>query len=160
MKNLNTPRTAIHLGMGGCLVLVMAAFGVRALAQTRQVPPTTTPPVDPLPAASAAPTLVPSQPPAPVGRESTVRIYMPDGQLKSHSIRVYVTRDILPNQDPRLQLLRSHAVTKKAVAEAALEPEITDKKTPRCPSCGKGEMVEIETQWPPSMRAPPYKKIG
>lgn len=46
---------------------------------------------------------------------------MPDGQLKSHSIRVYVTRDILPNQNPRLQVLRSHAVTKKAVDEAAFE---------------------------------------
>jgi len=46
---------------------------------------------------------------------------MPDGQLKSHSIRVYVTRDILPNQSPRLRLLRSHAVTKKAVDEATLE---------------------------------------
>lgn len=50
---------------------------------------------------------------------------MPDGQLKSHSIRVYVTRDILSNQNPRLRLLRSHAVTKKAVDEAALwEPGV------------------------------------
>ncbi len=50
---------------------------------------------------------------------------MPDGQLKSHSIRVYVTRDILANQTPRIRLLRSHAVTKKAVDEAALlEPGV------------------------------------
>ena len=46
---------------------------------------------------------------------------MPDGQLKSHSIRVYVTRDILPDQSPRLRLLRSHSVTKKAVDETTVE---------------------------------------
>jgi len=46
---------------------------------------------------------------------------MPDGQLKSHSLRVYVTRDILLSQNPRLRLLRSHAVTKRAVDETALE---------------------------------------
>jgi hypothetical protein len=46
---------------------------------------------------------------------------MPDGQLKSHSIRVYVTRDILPDQTPRLRLLRSHAVTRKAVDETTVE---------------------------------------
>ncbi len=45
---------------------------------------------------------------------------MPDGQLKSHSVRVYVSRDILPTENPRLQLLRSHAVTRQAVDEAAL----------------------------------------
>jgi hypothetical protein len=50
---------------------------------------------------------------------------MPDGQLKSHPVRVYVTQDISANQQPKLRLLRSHAVTKKAVDEAArLEPSI------------------------------------
>jgi hypothetical protein len=49
---------------------------------------------------------------------------MPDGQLKSHSIRVYVTRDIFPDQNPRLQLLRSHAVTKKAEDEAGYEEPV------------------------------------
>jgi hypothetical protein len=50
---------------------------------------------------------------------------MPDGQLKSHSIRIYLTREILPTQNPRLRLLRSHAVTKKAVDEAVQEePEL------------------------------------
>ena len=46
---------------------------------------------------------------------------MPDGQLKSHSLRVYVTRDILLSQNPRLRLLRSHAVTKRAINETTLE---------------------------------------
>lgn len=55
----------------------------------------------------------------------TIRLFMPDGQLKSHTVRVYVTHDISANQDPRLRLLRSHSVTKKAVAESTkIEPGI------------------------------------
>ncbi len=49
------------------------------------------------------------------------KVHMPDGQLKSHSIRVYVTPDIPHNQRPRLRLLRSHAVTKHAVDETSDE---------------------------------------
>lgn len=57
--------------------------------------------------------------------EPVIRLYMPDGQLKSHSIRVYVNRDIQSTQNPRLRLLRSHAVTTKAVNEAKLwEPGV------------------------------------
>jgi hypothetical protein len=40
---------------------------------------------------------------------------MPDGQLKSHSIRVYVTQQINPEQLPKLKLLRDHAVSKPEV---------------------------------------------
>jgi hypothetical protein len=40
----------------------------------------------------------------------TVRLYMPDGQLKSHLLRVFLTGNVEPDQHPRLQLLRSHAV--------------------------------------------------
>ena len=55
----------------------------------------------------------------------TPQLFMPDGQLKSHTIRVYVTHDISADQQPRLRLLRSHAVTKKAVDESLpLEPGI------------------------------------
>ena len=57
--------------------------------------------------------------------EQTTRLFMPDGQLKSHTVRVYVTHDISPNQQPKLMLLRSHSVTKKAVDEAIkIEPGI------------------------------------
>jgi hypothetical protein len=57
--------------------------------------------------------------------EQPLRLYMPDGQLKSHAIRVYVTRDIPASQGPRLRLLRSHAVTKQAVDEATpFEPGV------------------------------------
>jgi hypothetical protein len=52
-------------------------------------------------------------------------LFMPDGQLKSHSVRVYVAQDITAKQQPTLRLLRSHAVTKQAADETArLEPRI------------------------------------
>jgi hypothetical protein len=137
MKSSNISRTVVHMGIGACLIAAMTAIGVLALAQTPPAPSPATPPVTPPPTASPVPTSPPSQSavaaeptcrpgevPA-AGNEPTFRIYMPDGQLKSHSIRVYVARDILPNQNPRLRLLRSHAVTKKEVDEAALlEPGV------------------------------------
>jgi hypothetical protein len=46
------------------------------------------------------------------------RVYMPDGQLKSHSIRIFVTRDVQEGQNPKLRLLRSHEITKKKMSEA------------------------------------------
>ncbi len=55
----------------------------------------------------------------------TPKLFVPDGQLKSHTVRVYVTHDISVDQQPRLRLLRSHAVTKKAIDESRrLEPGI------------------------------------
>lgn len=74
------------------------------------------------PATAQAP--APGAAPQAVG-DAAVRIYMPDGQLESHSVRVYVTREIQTGQNPRLRLLRSHAVTRRAVDEAApFEPGI------------------------------------
>ena len=52
---------------------------------------------------------------------STVRMYVPDGQLKSHAIRVYISENIELKENPQLRLLRSHAVTRQAVNEAKLE---------------------------------------
>lgn len=78
--------------------------------------------------AQAPPAQAPAQPaafPSPAENAPSIRLSMPDGQLKSHSIRVYVTRDIQPAQNPKLRLLRSHAVTKRAVDEATVfEPGI------------------------------------
>jgi hypothetical protein len=69
--------------------------------------------VSPLPATFAA------------SEAETPQLFMPDGQLKSHTVRVYVTHDISVDQQPRLRLLRSHAVTKKAVDESRpLEPAV------------------------------------
>jgi len=39
-------------------------------------------------------------------------LYMPDGQLASHSVRVYVTRDIPATAKPKLQLFGDNAVIK------------------------------------------------
>ena len=35
----------------------------------------------------------------------TVQLYMPDGQLKSHSLRVYVTHELREEHNPQLRLL-------------------------------------------------------
>ena len=51
--------------------------------------------------------------------DGPVQIFMPDGQLKSHTVKIYVTKDIQADQKPRLRLLRSHAVTQKTVGEEA-----------------------------------------
>jgi hypothetical protein len=45
------------------------------------------------------------------------RLYMPDGQLTSHLINVYVDRDVQESQHPQLLLSRSHALTKEATRE-------------------------------------------
>jgi inhibitor of cysteine peptidase len=126
-------RTTFILGIAVCLVVVMTVSGILANEQTQPVPSPAvspvTPPVTPNPAPTsppnqatvvAEPTSKPGTATAAVS-EPAFRLYMTDGQLKSHPIRVYVTRDILPNQSPRLRLLRSHAVKKKAVDEVALE---------------------------------------
>lgn len=57
--------------------------------------------------------------------DSPAQIFMPDGQLKSHTVKMYITEDIQADQEPRLRLLRSHAVTQKTAGEdAPLEPVI------------------------------------
>jgi hypothetical protein len=76
-------------------------------------------------AASGTPVVQSSPAPQsqPAGAEAV--IYMPDGQLKSHSIRIYIRRNIEPGQNPTLRLLRSHATTKAAINEARiLEPGV------------------------------------
>ena len=122
MKIPGISRPVAHLGKGLCLVIVAAASSIPALAQTQPVPSPT--PASSQPDAAVGPASGSAAAPA-AGSEPTCRIYVPDGQLKSHSIRVYVTRDIQSSQNPRLRLLRSHAVTKKAVDEAAFwEPGV------------------------------------
>lgn len=46
------------------------------------------------------------------GQTPPLTLYMPDGQLASHSIRVYVTHDIPETAQPRLQLFGDNAVVK------------------------------------------------
>lgn len=57
--------------------------------------------------------------------DPTAQIFMPDGQLKSHTVKIYITEDIKADQKPRLRLLRSHAVTQETKGEdVKLEPVI------------------------------------
>lgn len=126
---------ARRLALATCLGIVGAACPALHAGEAEQVAPGA--PV--VPAGGAAGPTSPAAPPATAGQapspapaaasqtavEAPTRIYMPDGQLESHSVRVYVTREIQAGHDPRLRLLRSHAVTKRAVDEAALfEPGI------------------------------------
>lgn len=54
----------------------------------------------------------------------TVQLYMPDGQLKSHSLRVYVTHELREEHNPQLRLLGGHAVTEGTSGEGALRTPI------------------------------------
>jgi hypothetical protein len=76
--------------------------------------PTDTPAVSPPKQPSQA-----DQPQAHTQRETVITLYMPDGQLKSHSVAVYITHNIQEDQKPQLQLLRSHTVTDKEENEDA-----------------------------------------
>jgi len=46
-----------------------------------------------------------------------VRLYMPDGQLKTHPVKVFINKDISREMDPKLQLNGSHAITEKQEEE-------------------------------------------
>jgi len=52
--------------------------------------------------------------------DPSTHLHMPDGQLSSHPIRVYVTPDIPRSFDTRLRLTGSHEVTKKHPKEDEL----------------------------------------
>ena len=120
MKRPSISRTIVYLGMAACLAVVMTASDIPAIEQT---PPAPTPP----PGHSEVPDVSCSDLAAAAAgvNEPAVKLYMPDGQLKSHMIRVYVSGNIQPAQKPLLCLLRSHVVTKKAVGEdKALEPAL------------------------------------
>ena len=53
-------------------------------------------------------------------------LYMPDGQLASHSIRIYVTRDIPAAAKPKLQLFGDNAVVRapSGSADGCWEPRL------------------------------------
>jgi hypothetical protein len=48
-----------------------------------------------------------------------VTLYMPDGQLASHAVRVYVNRDLPPTAEPRLHLYSSNALTEATSTDSA-----------------------------------------
>lgn len=127
-----------RLTLATCLGIVAAVGPDLHAAEAEQGPPGT---ADAQAASGAASPTSSTAPPATAGQtqalapagpaasqaagEAAVRIYMPDGQLEPHSVRVYVTREIQAGQNPRLRLLRSHAVTRRAADEAVpFEPGI------------------------------------
>ena len=131
MKGPRISRTIVILGMVTSFVVIMTASGILAIEQTQPDPSPAVSPVTPAATSNPDSTTTPGQPedaesdtrPAAATAgvsEPTLTLYMPDGQLKSHSIRVYLSRNIQCGQNPRLRLLRSHAVTKKAIDEAKL----------------------------------------
>ena len=68
----------------------------------------------PAPSAVATP---PATAPAPAAA-----LYMPDGQLRSHRIRIYAPTTIVLSDRPTLTLLRSHSATVRAPGEEAPRP--------------------------------------
>src|SRR5687767_6354920 len=125
-----------HVAMTACLVILATGSIVVAISQesppaaqtpqqegTLQPAPTSVPPPAPLPESIAAPppvrALPPTSQPAPVAAPDgmALRLYMPDGQLISHRLSVYVTGNLEATHKPVLTLFRSHAVTARQAAE-------------------------------------------
>ena len=54
-----------------------------------------------------------------------VQLFMPDGQLKSHPVRVFVTNDVTEAMEPQFQLTGSHAICEQKAGESRLrKPEV------------------------------------
>jgi len=53
--------------------------------------------------------------------ETAVHLYMPDGQLNSHPIKVFINKDISRSMHPKLRLTASHAITEKQESEDDLK---------------------------------------
>lgn len=57
--------------------------------------------------------------------ETTVEMWMPDGQLMTNPVRIYVTRNISLDMKPTLQLIGSHSITTKQAGESrAIAPQL------------------------------------
>lgn len=128
MKRHNSSTDTLHQGIVACLVVLMTGSVLFAARQApsgperpaSSVPPTAaTQPAGPPPAdAPSTPEPSAAAPPAAASPATApLRLYMPDGQLKSHRLQVYVTGDVLSSQNPRLVLFRSHAVTEEEAGE-------------------------------------------
>src|SRR5688572_14031287 len=75
---------------------------------------------EPTPAPTPAPVTLPAAQAAPVvvaANGTALRLYMPDGQLISHRLSVYVTGNLQERHKPVLTLFRSHALTTREADE-------------------------------------------
>lgn len=106
------------VGAGGLLLIAQDNAPVTAVQQCA-------PPVAPTPPEPPArdPAAAPAPSPTPTPAADPLRLYMPDGQLISHGLTVYVTTNLTASQKPLLRLLRSHAITEaKADEDLPLVP--------------------------------------
>lgn len=77
--------------------------------------PGSKPPDTPPPPKPTGTTPNPSPSPTPAGtRAAPANLYMPDGQLVSHVVRIYLERDLTSAAQPRLYLLENNAVTSRS----------------------------------------------
>ena len=126
------------LAMGAVGVAWLAADQQQAADQGKTVPPavakcTAMLVASPLPAKPDEPRADPAAAPAPpdasaaasTSTSTIARLYMPDGQLISHGLTIYVTADLHASEDLELRLFRNHAITKaKAREEEPLTPAL------------------------------------
>lgn len=93
------------------MLAVMAAIPAWAHAQGASVA-TVRPPQAPASEMQTASQTgdTPATPPAPTAAP-VATLYMPDGQLKSHRLQVYVTRPLTVANQPRLKLSRNYSLT-------------------------------------------------
>jgi uncharacterized membrane protein len=102
----STLLAVLIVGAGGFLLVAQDNAPVTGVQEcTPPVVPTApaAPPPDPVAPVAPPPTTAPAADP--------LRLYMPDGQLISHGLTVYVTANLTASQKPLLRLFRSHAIT-------------------------------------------------
>lgn len=107
------------------------------------------------------------QTPAPAPAVEMPRVTMPDGQITSHVVQVFIQREILPSQKPELRLLRSHEITKKTAADSVAYPasdvatgyewteEVDGTKVPRRGTLLLFDLSRIDFQYKSMLRVRP-----
>ena len=120
------------LALGAVEVALLAADQNKAADHEQPVPPAVArcighcwprrrfpakpdePPAGPA-AASPAQSATPAT--ASTSSGASARLYMPDGQLVSHGLTIYVTADLHASEDLQLRLFRNHAITDVSAGE-------------------------------------------
>ena len=119
------------LALGAVEVALLAADQNKAADHEQPVPPavarcTAMLAASPLPAkpdeppagpAAASPAQSATPATASTSSGASARLYMPDGQLVSHGLTIYVTADLHASEDLQLRLFRNHAITDVSAGE-------------------------------------------